>query len=516
MANTPGEARPAEQTVDDEPIVVSSSTEKPTRSLWLAWLYIFDWYPSHYSTEEKRLLRKQDSVILTLCCLMFFLKWLDQSNINTAYVSGMEEELNIRGNEYSLFGTFYNIGYLIFEIPSMMIVSRPKLTRWYLPTMETAWSVLTFAQCRLSSVPQIYGLRFLLGVLETPAATGSIYILTSWYRADELFKRAGVWYISSNAGAMFGAYLQAAAHRNLNGVGGMSGWRWLFIIDGVISLPISLAGYFFFPGLPSSPRIWWLTEREQKLAQARMRADGVKESAKIGKRMLRRVFTHWHFYIAVLTYILFQCTTYVAGQMTLWLKAEGYSVEDINIYSTGVQGTAIAIGIIATNLVMVYPIWVIFSLIAGTLLFCNVCLLIWNIPLGLHFAVYYLLGCTSAVTPILFPWVNVIMKDDSEARAFTTGAMMTFGWVFFSFYPITVFPRLEAPQWRKGYTVNTVFTCCYWTLFIIGQLLWMRDRKKNKYVVEGSDEAEKLRLEEKVRSAAAQHVEDAPVSIDRN
>jgi hypothetical protein len=70
--------------------------------------------------------------------------------------------------------------------------------------------------------------------------------------------------------------------------------------------------------------------------------------------------------------------------MTLWLKDEGYTVEQINIYSTGVQGTAIAIGIVATNLVMIYPIWVIFSTIAATLLFCNVCLLIWDIPLGLH------------------------------------------------------------------------------------------------------------------------------------
>lgn len=233
-----------------------------------------------------------------------FLKWLDQSNINTAYVSGLKEELNIKGNEYSLFGTFYNIGYLVFEIPSMMIVSRPRYTRWYLPIMETAWSVLTFAQCRLSSVSQIFGLRFLLGVLETPAATGSMYILTSWYRSDELFKRAGVWYISSNAGALFGAYLQAAAHSNLDGVGGMSGWRWLFVIDGIISLPIAMAGFFLFPGLPTSPRIWWLTEREQQLAQARMRADGVRESKKIGRRMLKRVFTHWHFYVGVLCYVL--------------------------------------------------------------------------------------------------------------------------------------------------------------------------------------------------------------------
>ena len=200
-----------------------------------------------------------------------------------------------------------------------MIISRPKLTRWYIPSMEVAWSILTFTQCKLQNEKQIYGLRFLLGVLETPAATGSIYLLTSWYRSDEVFKRAGVWYVSSNVGAMFSGYLQAAAHKTLNGVGGMSGWyvlsrsqlyyllrtyrRWLFIIDGSISLPIAIAGFFLFPGLPTSPKVWWLTEDEKLLAIARMQADGVKKSGKIGKRMLKRVFTHWHFYIAVLTYV---------------------------------------------------------------------------------------------------------------------------------------------------------------------------------------------------------------------
>lgn len=169
--------------------------------------------------------------------------------------------------------------------------------------MEVLWSMLTFIQTNLASDKQIFGLRFLLGVFETPAATGSIYILSSWYRADEMFKRAGVWYVSSNLGSMVGGYLQAAAYQNLNGVLGRSGWRWLFIIDGCISMPIAIAGFFLFPGLPTSPRIWWLTEDEQKLAQKRMRDDGVKKPKKIGTKMLKRVFGHWHFYIAVLTYV---------------------------------------------------------------------------------------------------------------------------------------------------------------------------------------------------------------------
>lgn len=179
---------------------------------------------------------REDNHILTLTYLVF-IKWLDQGNINNAYVSGMKEELHLSGNQYSLFGTFYNIGYLLFEIPSMMLISRPSLSRYYPPTMELLWGIVTFCQARLRNEHDIFGIRFLMGVLETPAASGSIYILTSWYRADEVFKRAGVWYVSSNVGSMFGGYLQAAAYTNLNGVLGMDGWRWLFIIVSILWLP---------------------------------------------------------------------------------------------------------------------------------------------------------------------------------------------------------------------------------------------------------------------------------------
>lgn len=136
----------------------------------------------------------------------------------------MKEELNIQGIEYNLFSTFYNIGYLILEIPAMMIISRPKLSRYFLPTCEVLWTIVTFVQSRNNSVKMIFGMRFLMGLFETPAATGSLYILASWYRGEEVFKRAGVWFISSNVGAAFGGYMQAAAHKGLNGRLGMAGW----------------------------------------------------------------------------------------------------------------------------------------------------------------------------------------------------------------------------------------------------------------------------------------------------
>ncbi|SPO04655.1 related to transporter protein [Cephalotrichum gorgonifer] len=463
-------------------VVVSSATKPPQKNLWTAWMYIFDWYPSHYSKEEKKLLKKLDRIILPLICSMYFIKWLDQSNINNAYNSGMKEDLDLKGIEYNLFSTFYNIGYLILEIPVMLIISRPKLSRWVLPVCETLWTIVTFVQCRNNSAPMIYGMRFLMGLLETPASSGSLYILASWYRSDEVFKRAGVWYVSSNIGAMFGGYMQAAAHAGLDGKGGMAGWRWVFIIDGVISLPIALAGFFLFPGIPTSPR-----------------SDGVKKSGKIGKRMLKRVFGHWHFYIAVGTYVCFQLTTWVAGQMIVWVKSTGeYSVELINIIPTGVQAFAIVVGIVVPSFAMVYPIWVPFTFAATILLFCHACLLAWEIPLGLHFAAYFMLGMTSCMTPMLFPWVHLIMKDDNEAKSFTAGSMMTVAWAFFSWYNVVAFPITEGPRWTRGFTANVVLTCCYITLFLVGQVLWRRDIKKGLYKRAIEEEENQEALDEKL------------------
>lgn len=181
--------------------------------------------------------------------------------------------------------------------------------------------------------------------------------------------------------------------------------------------------------------------------------------------------------------------------MAIWLKDEAkkhgtYTIQEINLIPTGVQGVAIVTGVIITSLVMIYPMWIVFSFVSFMLLFANVCLRIWDIPLGLHFFCYYILGLTSCVTPILFPWVNLIMKDDNEARSFTTGAMMTIGWAFFSFYPITTFPILEGPRWKKGFTVNIVLIVAYWSLFMTGQYLWRREIATKKFDIHADSEEE--------------------------
>ncbi|KAF2007167.1 MFS general substrate transporter [Amniculicola lignicola CBS 123094] len=489
--------------------------EAPKRSPWKAWMYLWEWYPAHYPPEEKKLLRKLDSCLLTFCSFMFFLKWLDSSNINNAYVSGMKEELQLNGNQYSLFGTFYNLGYLVFQVPSLLILSRPKLAKYYLPGMEVLWSIVTFCQSQMRNERDIYGTRFLLGLLETPVASGTTYVLGSWYRPEEVFKRAGVWFVSNNLAVMFGGYLQAAAFKNLNGVGGMAGWRWLFIIDGIISLPIAFAGFFIFPGLPSSKKPWWLTEKEHALARSRVQDAGIAPSKKLNFSVIKRTLRRWEFYVGVTAYTFFLSSSYPHGQMALWLKDltkkyGTYSIPQINTIPTGAQGVSVITALLATSLCMIYPLWAIFSIVEAIYISANIALLVWNIPHAFHFACYYLLGVSAAITPILMPFINMAMRDDAEARAITVGAMLTAGWAVYSFYPIVVFPVLEAPRWLKGYSVNIVFVFMCWTFFMIGQWLYKRDEKKRQLYAEErltKDEEDGVKIDDKAVEVV-EHIEE--------
>jgi uncharacterized membrane protein YbaN (DUF454 family) len=187
---------------------------------------------------------------------------------------------------------------------------------------------------------------------------------------------------------MFGGYLQAAAYTNLNGVHGMSGWRWLFIIDGCISLPIALMGFIIFPGMPSSPKPFWLTAEQHELARHRMREVGVETPKRITPKVLRRVFAHWHWYVGVLAYVFYLSSTYPNGQMALWLKDQAtkygtYTVQQINNYPTANSAVSVVTAVIATSLCMVYPTWIVFLVVQIVYLFCNICMMVWDIPDGL-------------------------------------------------------------------------------------------------------------------------------------
>lgn len=170
----------------------------------------------------------------------------------------------------------------------------------------------------VKSYKALYALRFLVGLFEyvrnfsylsfysqqsnlgnrSGFYPGIHYLLGSWYTPQEIGKRAMIFWLAGHIGNLFSGFLQAAAYTNLNGVDGRAGWRWLFIIDGIITLPLALAGYLFFPNLPQSgKKTWWITNEEHILSVNRMQAIGRAGKEPWSMAKLKRILYSWHTYL---------------------------------------------------------------------------------------------------------------------------------------------------------------------------------------------------------------------------
>lgn len=190
------------------------------------------WDDPDKSPREKKFLRKLDFYLLTYACLGYFCKNLDQGNISNAYVSGMQESLGMYGSQLTYASNVFTAGYVVSQLPAVILASKVRPS-YLVPTLEVLWSIFTFCQATITSVPQLYALRFLIGLCEGAFFPSMIYLIGSWYTKNERAKRTTLFYSTTTFSHMFSGYLQTAAYSNLDGKHGHSGWQWLFIICGM-------------------------------------------------------------------------------------------------------------------------------------------------------------------------------------------------------------------------------------------------------------------------------------------
>lgn len=141
------------------------------------------------------------------------------------------------------------------------------------------------------------------------------YMLGGWYTPSEIGKRASIFWVAGSLGQMFSGILQAAAYNNLSGIHGLAGWRcaavflwhsnwvltaksrWLFIIDAVITLPLAIFGFLFFPPLPlQGKKCWWLSSEEFSIAQSRLLRFGRVGKKAWTRTKLKSLLFSWHTY----------------------------------------------------------------------------------------------------------------------------------------------------------------------------------------------------------------------------
>ncbi|KAL1412032.1 hypothetical protein Q8F55_003029 [Vanrija albida] len=442
--------------------------------------------------KERKLLFKVDALVLTFAALGYFLKNLDQTNINNAFLSGMKEELNMYGNELVTATSIWTVGYVIGQIPSNLLLTRVS-PRFVIPALELGWGIFTLASYSVKSYKALYAIRFFVGLFESGFYPGIHYLLGGWYTPREIGKRAMIFWLAGSIGQMFSGFLQAAAYTNLNGRHGLAGWRWLFIIDAIITIPIALFGFFFLPGLPlQDKKEWWLTEEENQLAIDRLKHIGRKGRTPWTRERIKALFSSWHIYVLPLLYVIWN-NGYPQPTMGFYLKSfnakkppvpgRHYSVQQIN----NLPLPATAFFIVAS---LGYA-WLSDGpfrgrrwpfIYAGVIITTPIAIALRVLPLydniKAHFGLYWVQSVGQGAGPLIMTWINEINSHDSEKRSLLVAMGNDLAYVVQAVGPLFYWKTTDFPAARKGWTAVIVYQAplAVWTTLIL--FLLRRDRAK--------------------------------------
>ncbi|ORY63056.1 major facilitator superfamily domain-containing protein [Pseudomassariella vexata] len=420
----------------------------------------YDWYSPDDSPEERKLILKLDLLIVPYAFILYWIKYMDQTNINNAYVSGMSEDLGFNGNQLVQFQTIFVVGNVVGLLPFIYLFPRVPM-HILVPTLDLGWGIFTLLQYRAQSYGDIMAYRFLVSLFEVRAKPTyflslSIHIITkywylpsgellprahfvlgSWYRSDEIGRRGGTFYVGLTLGTLTASLLQAAATTHLDG-----------------------------------PNRLVITESELALTRSRLEKAGARKLVKtpFSLHLLRRLFTNWRFYVLVLWDVFFFNTSANTAAFLLWIKSlHRYEVATMN----NLAAISPALGIFFVLLInFSADLWIGRPgaiTLASALNFTGLTILaIWNVPEPAKWFAFSLGYSAVAVSSVLYGWANVLLRDNDEERALTLVLMTAIATSTTAWVPLFTYPTVEAPRFPRGYVYSATMVVC---LVIMTQLV---------------------------------------------
>lgn len=157
------------------------------------------------------------------------------------------------------------------QVPSNLILSKFGKPAQFLPTVMILWGIISGCTGAAQSYGGVVGVRFVLGFVEAAYFPGCLFFLSSWYTRKELGLRTALLYSGSLISGAFSGLISAGITEGMDGKRGLSAWRWLFIVEGAITVVIAFSAYFVLPNFPRTTS--WLTEEERELAAYRLVED---------------------------------------------------------------------------------------------------------------------------------------------------------------------------------------------------------------------------------------------------
>ncbi|KAM5345139.1 hypothetical protein ACJ41O_011001 [Fusarium nematophilum] len=430
------------------------------------------------AAREQRLIRKIDLYVLPWLCITYALSLIDRSNIAAAKIIGMEIDLNLTGNRYNVALLVFFITYIITEIPSNAIIRRVG-TQKYLTILITSWGAIAMCFGFVKTYGQLLALRVLLGVFEGGFNPACIYIISSWYKRYEVQQRLSIWFVFGSVVSGFTGIISYGLSL-MEGAGDLRGWRWVFIIPGIITVLLAVPIFFFVAEFPETAK--WLSADELSLVRRRLsedRGETLEEPATM--KSFLEAATDWKVYTISLLLMIPTATTYALSFFSPSILASfGFDVAMSQILTTPpyVFGAIVSIltGMVADRARLRSPFIVGYSILH----IVGLTMIGWGGTQGTKYAGMFLAiaGSNCAIPSALAFLANNVVV--TSKRQFAVPIQTVFGGIG-GVIGSMIFRREDYPGYRPGLYAS--LGCMALNAILAGGLcvfFWFQNRKADR------------------------------------
>ncbi|KAI1339186.1 major facilitator superfamily transporter [Xylariaceae sp. FL0016] len=441
--------------------------------------------------KQKKAIRKVDWRLVPMLLFLYLITYLDKTNIGNAKIEGLLDDLNMTGDQYNIALSIFFVPYILAEVPSNMILEKFNRPSLYMGTIVLLWGVVMTLTGIIKDFGDLAAVRFLLGLFEAGFFPGAILLVSKWYMPGETQTRIALLYSSAASGGAFSGLL-AFAIAKMDGLGGLEGWRWIFILEGLLTVVIGASCFFLLIDSPALSHRWLEPEeiRFLELRQAARRTlseEGPKKH--FDKGALLAVICDWKLYLlifgswsnAVPNYAMkFTMPTIVKSMGFKSAKAQLLTIPP---YACGAI-SAYVLSLFADRYSWRMPFIVgpqLCVVTAFTILFTKAADIADNIGLC-YFAVCLACAGMYPIFPGVNAW-NVANQAGAAKRAVSIGFLVcagNIGGVIGSY----IYRDDEAPRYPTGYGNSLAFASAGIVAMLTLEFLLWKTNKKNAKLTE--------------------------------
>ncbi|MCJ1467670.1 hypothetical protein MMC07_006295 [Pseudocyphellaria aurata] len=389
--------------------------------------------PSH--TTQRRLVTQIDLRVIPVLSILYLLAFLDRTNIANASVFGLQNDLKLKPNEYNICLTIFFVPYILFEIPSNILLKKLKPHVW-LSACMFMFGFVTICQGLVHGYSGLLATRFFLGVAETGMFPGSFYLIGMWYKRSEAQKRFSFFFGSTSLAGAFGGLLASAIGK----------------------MDVSFLFFFVIPSFPEDAK--WLGEEERAYVKARLRQEQGRNAAEraIGVKDVVNTFKDFKIFVGGFMYFGLIVPAYgYAFFAPGIIRSYGYSQIGTQLHSVPPWACAFVFAMIVaffsdkTKHRFAFTIIPILVAITGF----AILLTVHNKPHTQYAALFLVAMGSYSAMPVIVCWFNMNLGGHHR-RAVGTAWQIGFGNIG-GIIATFAFLTKDAPRYKTGYSICISF-----------------------------------------------------------